>query len=96
MLMSELQGILRKWMWNISSRSVLFGGPTYSSRSKRPVQILGIVRYWLLNYLVSGVRPCGCQGCMCWRERERGPGLKRAGSILSGRFVAAITVTSTL
>jgi len=40
--------------------------------------------------------------CVCERERERErksggePGLKRAGSILSGRFVAAITVTSTL
>lgn len=49
MLMSELHEILRKWMRNISSRSVLFGGPTYSSRSKRPVQI----SYQLLGTLPS-------------------------------------------
>lgn len=34
--------------------------------------------------------------CVCERERGRAPGLKRARSILSGRFVAAITVTLTL
>jgi hypothetical protein len=63
----------------------------------------GVVRDWQqLNYLVYG---CGSRGCRVWmcvcvcvRERESGgePGLKRAGSILSGWFVAAITVTSTL
>lgn len=39
MLTSELHGILRKWMRNMSSLSFSFGGPTYSSRSKRPVLI---------------------------------------------------------
>ena len=39
-LTSEPHGILRRCMRNISSLSTSFGGPTYSRRSKRPVNIL--------------------------------------------------------
>lgn len=41
---SELQVILLKWIQKISARSFSFGGPTYTSLSKRPVKFYYIKR----------------------------------------------------